>query len=226
MNKINYFGKQINITNKSVDYHGSFENGEVYSKALITSFLKDIENIANPIILDVGACTGSYTMLDLIRKDLKIHSFEPSRAFFELKENIKVNGSKSKCYNVAVSNTIGVGEFNEIIADGSIALSMLGGNPISTKQCKSKEVDIITLDSFCLENKIIPNAIKIDTEGNELFVLQGAYDIIDKHHPVIYCEYSQQNANQYGYSINDIKDFLLNFDYNIEYLESADLIAR
>jgi FkbM family methyltransferase len=219
MNEIEYLGKTITITDKSVGYYGSFLNGRPFEEDLIIRFLNDTPK--NGIVLDIGACTGSYAMLDLIRADIQIHSFEPSRAFKELAINVKTNGSATECYNMAVSNQSGIFDFNEIEADGSIALSMLGGKPAAHKEYKSIQIDVITIDDLAM----IPDIIKIDTEGAELMVLQGGVETITKHHPIIYCEYSDENTTQYGYAPHQIVDLLELWGYTIE-ITGSDLIAK
>lgn len=219
MEIIDYFGKQITITDKSVGYYGSFLNGRPFDEELIIRFLNDIPK--DGIVLDIGACTGSYSMLDLIRPDIQISAFEPSRAFKELAVNIKTNGSKTECYNMAVSNQSGIFDFNEIEADGSIALSMLGGKPAAHKEYYTISIDVITIDDLAMK----PDIIKIDTEGAELMVLQGGVETITKHHPIIYCEYSDENTTQYGYAPHQIVDLLKSWGYKIE-ITGSDLIAK
>jgi FkbM family methyltransferase len=225
MAEVNYFGKKIKITEKSVGYYGSFLHGEVFSLETIGRFLKDIEDIPGAVVLDIGACTGSYALLDLVKTDLQVYSFEPSRAFLELRENIKANGSKTLAYNMAVSDADGVGTFNEVVEDGSIALSMLGGQPAGHKNTKSVKVGITTIDTFC-GPKISPHAIKIDTEGNELMVLQGGIETIKRCRPIIYCEYCNENTNQYGYDRAEIMKLLLENGYTIDVVDNADIIAK
>jgi FkbM family methyltransferase len=220
-----YFDKTITVTDNTHAYNGSFLNGEVYSKDLINLVLAELEKINNPILLDIGACTGSFALLDIITS-VKIHSFEPSRAYIELIENVKLNNSKTTCYNVAISDYIGKGNFNEVEANSCIALSMLGGIPASHKEVTTFDIEVNTIDNFCKSNKIIPSVIKIDTEGNELFVLKGAINTIKKHNPIIFAEYSQENANQYGYGIGEINELFKSLDYNCKVLDSGDIIGK
>ncbi len=49
-------------------------------------------------------------------------------------------------------------------------------------------VDMVTLDSFCLSEGVLPTFIKIDVEGYELEALRGALSVIEKAHPVLMVE--------------------------------------
>jgi FkbM family methyltransferase len=211
---------EIIITNQSANYYGSFANGKTYEDDIVELFLNDIPK--NGIVLDIGACTGSYAMLDLLKPDIEIHSFEPSRAYNELIKNIALNGSKTKCYNCAISDKEGFFDFNEIVEDMPIALSMLGGNPAPHKNYKTFKIKTITIDTL----NLIPDIIKIDTEGHELMVLMGGKRTINELHPIIYCEYSQENASQYGYNANEVLNLLKSWGYEIELINGGNIVAK
>jgi hypothetical protein len=51
---------------------------------------------------------------------------------------------------------------------------------------------------------VVPTFIKIDTEGGEKFVLEGAAETIQKYHPFLLFEYQQENADQYGYGVHEL----------------------
>jgi FkbM family methyltransferase len=221
-----YFDKIIKVTEKTHEYRGSFENNEVYSKELLELVLNELNKFNNPILIDVGACTGSYSLLDLILPTLQVYSFEPSRAYIELIENINLNNSKTIAHKKAISNVIGTEIFNEVEFDGCIALSMLGGVPAWHKKTIQKEVEVITIDYFCEQNNIIPNVIKIDTEGNEINVLKGCLKTIEKYKPIIFSEYSEENLNQYGNSLGSIDEFFNQINYKTIILNSGDIIGK
>ena len=216
--KTQYLNETIEIDDLCPIYRGSFGlNGELAEPDIIAR-LADLIKQSKRILLDVGACTGSYALLDKVA-NVEIHSFEPVKKTYEvLCKNIESNGSKTKAYNIAVSNYDGVGTLKTVPHVGAIALSLVDGAPSFTRKdtVKSK-VKVIKLDTWCKENNIIPNFIKIDVEGGELMVIQGAKEIIDKYKPVILCEFSQENANQFGYPIQDIINLLQGI-YDIERL--------
>jgi FkbM family methyltransferase len=213
-----YLNISIEIDDLCPIYRGSFGlNGELAEPDIIVK-LADLIKQSKPILLDVGACTGSYALLDKVA-NVEIHSFEPvKKTYAVLCKNIESNESKTKAYNCAVSNYDGFGTLKTVPYDGAIALSLVDGRPSFTrKDTKSSQVRVITVDCFCKDKNIIPDFIKIDVEGGELRVLQGAKTIIKKHKPIILCEFSQENANQFGYHIQDIINLLQGI-YNIERL--------
>lgn len=50
-------------------------------------------------------------------------------------------------------------------------------------------VPTVSLDDYCRANRLIPKAIKLDVEGAEFDVLQGARSVLDRHSPSLVMEY-------------------------------------
>lgn len=67
-----------------------------------------------------------------------------------------------------------------------------------------------TIDSFEFEDV---DAIKIDVEGSELFVIEGAQATIDKYRPSVQVEIVPDQCARYGYQPQDLYDFFAKKDY-------------
>ena len=102
---------------------------------------------------------------------------------------------------------------------------MLDGVPREDKDCEDIPMDVITLDTFCVLKGIVPTAIKIDTEGGELRVLQGAKGIIAMHRPIIVAEAENANCAQYGVTAEDTKAWLEALDYEVTNPFGSDWLA-
>ncbi|MBD2506996.1 FkbM family methyltransferase [Nostoc muscorum FACHB-395] len=182
-------------------------------------------------VFDVGANVGDYSILlsKLVGIDGIVYSFEPTLSTFnKLKERL----SKSKCNNVCLlqqavySDNIQIA-FNEFSEDFS-AWNSIGRPQMLDPQGSGQYVPIvnteivetITLDSFCKNNDIKKiDYLKIDVEGAEIDVLQGATKLLrEKDIYFIQFEISQKmleglnrNAqstfdilNEYGYECHRI----------------------
>lgn len=131
-------------------------------------------------LLDVGAHVGYYTLLSavLVGEKGRVFAFEPNpRNHSFLQRHMALNG----CDNVhieqaAVSDANGVARFEFGTGTGTGHLADNG----------TVEVRTVRLDDFCTARSIAPDAIKIDVEGAELAVLNGAEATIVAHHPVIF----------------------------------------
>lgn len=152
-------------------------------KTLVKLVKKDM------VVYDVGANWGLFTILlsRLVGERGHIYSFEPIPYNAEL---IKDNLNSNNMHNVyiilkAVSDSTGMKHF-----DVSKGYKM--GHLIEDRANNgiySIQVDCIALDDFVFsENNPSPQLIKIDVEGSESKVLDGASRLIDKFKPIIVCE--------------------------------------
>lgn len=150
--------------------------------------------------VDIGANTGYYSLLAAkTNPSILVHAFEPaSGPFHFLSENVLINSLKDRIvvHPVALSNETGQVEFFEIINPSetfaSFNLSGVGGlkkTHVTQENSVRKIVQAEPFDKFYANLTSSPiDLIKIDTEGTEDLVLQGASKIIREHKPIIICE--------------------------------------
>ena len=207
--KAKIFGKYIFYYLANDKYIGqriALEKYEPYETKLI---LKQAQK--GDVVVDVGANIGYYTILlaDKVGKTGMVYAFEPDITNFEiLEQNIKANNLK----NVMAVNT-GVGSKNEtktlyksednlgdhklyngqfLISNVEIIQNPPVGKPTSSLKkggsLKTETVKIIKLDDYLKNQKI--DLMKIDTQGWEPEVINGAKKIIERDKPTIFLEYS------------------------------------
>ena len=153
---------------------------------------KYISNVVKEgqIILDMGACYGSYTLLfsKLVRDGGHVYAFEPDpKAFDILCDNIEKNHlTNAHIDKICISNSVGeaklrAGRF------GTGASSMIGDEPGTA--LRETIVETTTIDKYCEENRICPDGIKMDIEGAEGLAIDGCRNIIKKCSPWILLEF-------------------------------------
>lgn len=129
--------------------------------------------------LDVGAHAGYYTLLAsmLVGDSGRVWAFEPNpRNFGYLERNVEINGRANvECVPAAVSRGTGVARF-AMAGSGTGHLSAAG----------ALEVRTLSLDGFCAERALRPAAVKVDVEGAELEVLEGAAELLREARPTIF----------------------------------------
>ena len=165
----------------------------------------------NPLIFDVGANIGNYTLtLKENIKNAKIFSFEPVGETFEnLKRKV---GDTGNLYNIGFSNLPGEGLLYNIANtnDGETATmhkEILLDVFKSTGDIQPMAIKLDTIDNFCAVNNIKTiDFLKIDVEGNELSVMQGAPGMLAKNAiKIIQFEINAHNI----YSRVFLRDFYL-----------------
>ena len=170
------------------------------------SNLSEVKSLTSgDIVIDVGGFIGD-TALIFSKKGAKVYAFEPQEdAFFCMEYNVFKNSTNIFAINEAVGNGDSV----------SVNQDALDGNP-GTRTIKSDEngKKSIRLDDYFAKFPSI-DLIKIDCEGYEPPVIQGAKNIINKHKPVIICEVYPDMLAKARFSKSDIYNPLIELGYNI-----------
>ncbi len=171
----------------------------------------------NLVIFDVGANSGGYAfaLLDVFANRAVINCFEPSLATFnKLSKNLSSNNNVV-LHTLALSNSTGDAILYGQQANSAIA--SLVQTEVSEKYGNRTEevVHLATVDHFCNANNITQiHFLKIDVEGNELKVLEGAKAMLQaKNIRFIQFEFGKFNIDSRTF----FRDFwsLLHTDYRI-----------
>jgi FkbM family methyltransferase len=139
------------------------------------------------VIFDVGCNLGEWSSLALeIMPDIKLFSFEPvPEAYIKLKELFKVHNNVH-VFNVGLSNNNGSSNFYyycDTMAQWGLSgfyyREVLHGDLAEPLVIK---IDHQTIDDFCAEHNIQEiKFLKIDTEGSEWNILNGAHRMLRNH---------------------------------------------
>jgi len=155
--------------------------------------------------VDVGGHIGTVS-LPYSRLFQHVIAYEPNPTSYQFfLENIALN----KIQNVQVKH-MGVSNKRSTCK----VVSHPGGNSgcFYTKESDGEHsVPLIPLDEESFPAPI--DFLKIDTEGSELLVLQGAKQCIERWHPLIQVETNHCSSTYFGYDSKEIHTFLGNLGY-------------
>ena len=155
----------------------------------ILSYLRETFclNIETSVFIDIGANVGNHT-IGLCDHFLHCHAFEPDPKNFCLLEVNTAQKQNITCYPLALSDRDGISKLRQ--DPFNTGKSHIVGNSLaqlaSEQECLI-EVETKRLDSERLVSEPI-SLIKIDVEGHELQVLQGARQLLIKQKPAILIE--------------------------------------
>ncbi len=209
-----------------------------YQKSFEYSTLKLFEELLNPgdVVLDIGANSGLYSIFysQLVGESGKVFSFEPDAATFKiLQENIELNN----CQNIQA--------FNFALSDKECFIEMVDYEPPDLKLAETdsfkyireisedekgkvqtgiKAFPLDELSSLAHLEKV--DVIKIDVEGAELLVLQGAKNLLKKHKPIIVFELSTEWARRFNYKPYEALVLLHELGFEMEEYDLQQWIAR
>ncbi|MGD0623097.1 MAG: FkbM family methyltransferase [Thermodesulfobacteriota bacterium] len=140
--------------------------------------------------LDIGANIGLYTlaMAKLVGPHGKVVSFEPaSESFQALLDHVRRNslGKIVEAHMLVVGNKAGNCQF---IDDGVLGTNRVGDSLSQRIGAKIVKRRVVTLDQIFCGDGSLPDFIKIDVEGYEMDVLEGAQKILTQKRCPILCE--------------------------------------
>lgn len=159
------------------------------------------------VMIDVGAHYG-WSFIDFAKVGWLIYCFEPDD---NNRQKLNKNIKKHNLSNVTVeSEAISNKATKSLLYNSDISSGISSLISFHSSHKKYKEVDVITLSSYCREHNISKiDFLKIDTEGNDLNVLKG----LDLLPSVILCEYEDSKTKLIGYTKEDMVQYLSNRGY-------------
>lgn len=222
--------KLVTLDDRTAQLGGGFwyEPLRVYDPNPLKFAYEQLSRVENPVLIDVGASTGVFSLLAKFIPNLVVYAFEPVPLTYEvLDENIRLNGLEERAftYPYAVSEKIGMDILHVVDPPEQSALSIVGGIPTNYKTFHDLPINIIDIDTFCREKGITPTLIKIDTEGHELAVLHGAHETLLAHAPTLIVEYEPINTAQYGYNPDEMEKWIAQFGYSLSRPFGPDLFC-
>ena len=172
--------------------------------------------------IDVGANRGEYAIM-LSKYFDRVTAFEPDSAtFLALENQIRVSCATGVTpVNAAASDRDGHITFYRDLRPewGGVAGSVhvLDGLEGRTEEIR---VPCVSLDSYCAAHDITPSFIKIDVEGHEPAVIEGARQIISRHRPVLVFEFWETWFHR------DYRETFVALDslYELSVLQTGDLV--
>lgn len=191
--------------------------GGVYEH-YIFDWIRQKLDVKGKTILDIGANFGFHTLefADLVENG-QVSSFEPQKlVYYQLCGNVILNGyGNVTTYNVALSDYSEVTRLKmenlqyyseETINIGNAHLNAFTDNGYNW-------VDVKPLDSYFFENVAV---IKIDVQGYEPKVLDGAVETIRNNKPVIFIEVEEPQLAIYGYTKENVFARLESMNYEVQ----------
>jgi FkbM family methyltransferase len=164
------------------------------------------------VFIDVGAHIGEYVILAsrLVGLSGEVHAFEPQPLVADLlTRSLKINGIANCVLNRSAALDIDGSVELEIADEPSTAAVRTGSNVAPRARGSKLLVPSVRLDTYWAKamNGRKVDVIKIDVEGAELFVLEGAQDLLQQN-PVLVFEYAEHNMRSFGYEGSTLLAFL------------------
>ena len=194
----------------------SIINGWQYEDYMFEFFTENKIDASGCDIIDCGANNGNFAVdfAHLVGEKGRVHCFEPQRIiYYQLCSNVFINGLDNVyCHHAAVGEKNGKTEI-EVPDYFNLGAVNFGNICLKNKTSKNTEiVNIVTLDSYDFDNVIF---IKMDVQGYEPFVFDGALETIKKHRPFIQVEFEQPNLIKFGWTEDMLEQKIKDLGYEV-----------
>lgn len=203
--------------------HGSYESHLV---EIVEKHLQDGVDF-----IDVGANIGLFSILAAKRSgDGRVLAVEPTaNACRYLRENVDKNrvGSRVHIFEGCIMDYSGTVTIHAI--HGMEEYSSTGpiDHPAATgRDTQAYSVPCTTLDELIADHDVMPGLIKIDAEGAEMKIFEGAHNTLTDLRPVIVCELSDALLENRGGSATKVIEFLEDHGYRVLETEAPYRQAR
>src|SRR3989344_3621901 len=208
---------------------GQNQLAKTHHPEVLKAFYEGLKMCKAPILYDIGASSGSFSLLAKLIPKLKVYSFEPQSEVYKiLRKNVELNGLTSR-----------VTTFEIALMDKEAFLTLhipkvrlksglaTFGTPKRFENGKVLEAEVSTLDIFHRQFYMPdPTHVKIDTEGAEWFVLIGGQQLITRARPIILLECTDRNTAQFGYASSKITSLLTSWGYTLKFISDEDLLCH
>jgi methyltransferase, FkbM family len=167
--------------------------------------------------IDIGAHFGLFSIFLAKYFQCKVYSFEPTPYTQKiLARNVALNHVENNIEIIPKAVTLkdDVRTFYIQERQEDVANSLIDYHH-SNEHKMPYQVQVTSIDSFSREKKI--DFIKIDAEGEELQVLIGGKNTIEKHRPLILLSLHRAAMDARGDTLKMVWDLLIKYDYTVYY---------
>lgn len=191
----------------------SIINGWQYEWYMFDFLSRNQIDCEGKTIIDVGGNNGNFAVdfAHLVGDTGVVYSFEPQRLiYYQLCSNVFMNGLDNVyCYNVAIGHEEGVVKIDRPNYFSKEAVNF-GAAAITKSEDNSDTVVMKRLDDYTFKDVVF---IKIDVQGFEPYVIEGAVETINKHRPYLFVEFEDHLLKEYGSSDEALKSKIEALDY-------------
>jgi FkbM family methyltransferase len=153
------------------------------------------------VFFDVGANIGVYSVIGCTRSPtLVAYPFEPieeNRLLLERNISSHNLGQRVRVQPFAASNKPGKATIH-LHHSGTHSLENDQGGP-------TREIETLTLDQFTAQAGVGPDIMKIDVEGHEAAVIDGAWEMLARYGPTLFIEFIPEAHQDVGALISRLR---------------------
>jgi FkbM family methyltransferase len=165
------------------------------------------------VAVDVGANIGyfSFLMAHLVGRQGRVHAFEPYPGYVDrMCASLAVNDFEQiELHQVALSDRWGTQTLYKGLASARMC-RWSHSDPAFNKVHDTVTIACMPFDDYAREGLDRLDLIKIDVDGHEMKVLQGARGSIERYKPAVLIELYEEALRDAGSSVDEVLEFFDN----------------
>ena len=172
-------------------------------------------------VIDAGCSYGILTclMAKMVGPRGQVHAFEANPEVLAWAKQItseNLPGRNVHFVHACLSDRGGAdAQFFVVPGKSSVASTRNSDIVVFHPESQATAVPMLALDEYCRSRKIVPSCIKLDVEGSECLVIQGAMEILRKYHPRLIVETHGLEIKGIGGSVAELCEMVDRFGYRI-----------
>lgn len=192
---------------------GIFEVGSLpHGVDLFFDLRREMPGFSPIMIFDVGAHVGvAVKQFAIWAPTASVYCFEPAESTFAKLVDTMRATPKTRCFHTAVGAAAGEAELvlDERSERNALVMAHAGAGPAAA-DVSTETVNVQTIDGICRDHGVEAiSFLKIDTEGNDLAVLEGAEEMLRAQHiDLVQVEVGMTPANTWHVAFEQVKDHL------------------
>jgi FkbM family methyltransferase len=224
-------GPEVKTRRRGLAWHLDLREGIDFSiwlrgcfePSTIAAYRRELKPGAN--VIDVGANMGAHTLefARAVGPQGRVLACEPTaHVFTRLLANLEANPELRP--RVYADQVMLMASLDEALPPELVSSWPLGNDPERDQASWGRPypttgASISTMDRWVAEHNMDRvDLIKIDVEGNECAVLDGAVDVLHRYRPVIVCEVFAQPLMAQGRTVDELLDRFDAAGYRLETL--------
>lgn len=193
----------------------TYQDGQPNEKPVISIFEQRCH--WQTCFLDIGAHLGTYSVIaSRLCPKGSIHAFEMDPfLIFEINRSLALN----KTNNVNLICAVAWDSDGKIFSFGPIIAGNSSTNAVKKNENKpGLGIPSVRIDTYCKQNGILPDIVKIDVEGSEYKVLNGMRESLETAKTLL-LEIHPPWLQKFGDSLEDIEALLKDHSFLITQIE-------
>lgn len=201
------------VFSRMVEFHATLTPPDTFRElAFVSPLIPE-----GGVVIDAGAFIGDHTSLysQIVGASGHVYAFEPHPVSYQALLHNTARLKNVTCEPYGLSDRFGFVSFQMA---PNVGASFVDG--ITEDDFPRSDVTLLTLDEELLPLLKRCDFIHLDAEGMELKILRGAQQMIEKFHPALLVEVTDDWLRRYGCSQQELLDWLELRDYQVTRMQT------